>query len=89
MAGRFGLLARGRRARRDAGPTDEPDDGAVLIGRKARFEIGQDRRPERRRSGGAAAAAYAASGGSSPDPPLTGGMNATSSPSASAVSGSA
>ena len=48
MARRLRLLARRRRARRDARPAEEPDDRAVLVGREPVAQLTEDAGVERR-----------------------------------------
>ena len=86
MAGGLGLLARRRRAGRRPGPAEEPDDRAVLGVARRVGQLGQDGGRERRLAEleDPPSAPPPASG---PDPPETGGIIATSSPSASAVAG--
>ena len=89
VSGGLGLLPRRRRAGRDPGPAEEPDDRPVLVGREPVLEIGQDRPGDRRLRDLEDPRGRSTAAGSSAAPPLTGGMNATSSPSSSAVAGSA
>ena len=86
VAGGLGLLARGGRAGRRPGPAEEPDDGAVLVRGEAIGQLGQDLGPERRPRAARRSAA-ARLGTASPAPPDTGGMTASSSPSARRVGG--
>ena len=88
VSGGFGLLPGRRRAGRDPGPAEEPDDRPVLGESRARPRARRGSPGERRvrdlrirsvRRGPLA----------SSSPPHTGGMNATSSPSSSGVAGSA
>ena len=80
MARGLGLLARRRRARRLAGPPEEPD-------RPRRRRDRPGGRPARRGCRRPAAPSRSSSDPRCPEPPDTGGIIATSSPSSSAVAG--
>ena len=96
VAGRLRLLPRRGRPGGDAGPAEEADDPAVLGDRQAVGKLGQDRGPNGSsrssmiRIAAPSVAVAAASAMSGPAaPPLTGGMQASSSPSARISVGSA